>query len=168
MFASCSLLLHLSDAELTACMHGTIMFQVAPIKASQKRSSSSLSSDSVGSTMRVPDTGHDSVGAWKPAHNHQHTVESIPFHNLRFCMYLCVLPMTTKRGFVAGRLACRIVNPVASVWLLDMKGWRTFFFSQILVSACLHTSRIPCPPFSERRPSCQWHEHMTNASYYSK
>ena len=163
MFASCSLLQHLSDAVLNACMHGTITFQVAPIKASQKRSSSSLSSDSVGSTMRVPDTGHDSVGAWKPAHNHQYTVESIPFHNLHFCMYLCVLPMTTKQGFVAGRLACRIVNPVVTPRHKRMKD---HFLSQIFVSACLHTSRIPCPPFSERRPSYQWHEHMTNASYY--
>ena len=47
---------------------------VVPIKASQKRSSSSLSSDSVGSIMRVPVTGHDSVGAWKPVNNHGHMV----------------------------------------------------------------------------------------------
>ena len=36
------------------------------IKASQKRSSSSLSSDSVGSIIRQPETGKDIVGAWKP------------------------------------------------------------------------------------------------------
>ena len=36
------------------------------IIASTKRSSSPLSSDSVGSTMRVPATGKDMVGAWKP------------------------------------------------------------------------------------------------------
>ena len=35
------------------------------MSASQKRSSSALSSDSVGSTMMVPATGHDIVGAWK-------------------------------------------------------------------------------------------------------
>ena len=36
------------------------------IIASQKRSSSALSSLSVGSTMSVPATGNDTVGAWKP------------------------------------------------------------------------------------------------------
>ena len=36
------------------------------IIASAKRSSSSLVSDSVGSTIKVPTTGHDMVGAWKP------------------------------------------------------------------------------------------------------
>ena len=36
------------------------------IIASQKRSSSARSSDSVGSTMSVPATGNDTVGAWKP------------------------------------------------------------------------------------------------------
>ncbi|MNR14802.1 hypothetical protein D3C85_1312970 [compost metagenome] len=34
--------------------------------ASQKRSSSSLDSLSVGSIIRVPATGKDMVGAWKP------------------------------------------------------------------------------------------------------
>ena len=37
-----------------------------PIMALQKRSSSALDSDSVGSIIRVPDTGHDMVGAWNP------------------------------------------------------------------------------------------------------
>ena len=36
------------------------------IIASQKRSSSRLSSLSVGSTMSVPATGKDIVGAWNP------------------------------------------------------------------------------------------------------
>ena len=36
------------------------------IIASQKRSISARSSDSVGSTIRVPATGKDIVGAWKP------------------------------------------------------------------------------------------------------
>ena len=36
------------------------------IMASQKRSSSACDSDSVGSTMSVPATGNDMVGAWKP------------------------------------------------------------------------------------------------------
>jgi hypothetical protein len=36
------------------------------IIASQKRSSSSFGSLSVGSIMSVPMTGHDIVGAWKP------------------------------------------------------------------------------------------------------
>ncbi|CSB19372.1 Uncharacterised protein [Vibrio cholerae] len=36
------------------------------INASQKRSSSAKSSDSVGSTIKVPATGNDIVGAWKP------------------------------------------------------------------------------------------------------
>ena len=36
------------------------------IMASQKRSSSDLGSLSVGSIMRVPATGNDMVGAWKP------------------------------------------------------------------------------------------------------
>ncbi len=36
------------------------------MNASQYRSSSSLSSDSVGSIMRQPLTGKDIVGAWKP------------------------------------------------------------------------------------------------------
>jgi hypothetical protein len=34
--------------------------------ASAKRSSSAFDSDSVGSTIRVPATGQDIVGAWKP------------------------------------------------------------------------------------------------------
>jgi hypothetical protein len=34
--------------------------------ASQKRSSSSFDSLSVGSIMSVPGTGQDTVGAWKP------------------------------------------------------------------------------------------------------
>lgn len=37
-----------------------------PSRASQKRSISALSSDSVGSIIRVPATGQDMVGAWKP------------------------------------------------------------------------------------------------------
>lgn len=37
------------------------------IMASQNLSSSALSSDSVGSIMRVPATGQDMVGAWNPA-----------------------------------------------------------------------------------------------------
>ena len=36
------------------------------ISASQNRSSSASDSDSVGSTIRVPATGNDMVGAWKP------------------------------------------------------------------------------------------------------
>ena len=36
------------------------------IKASQKRSSSCLGSLSVGSTIKVPATGNETVGAWKP------------------------------------------------------------------------------------------------------
>ena len=36
------------------------------IIASQKRSSSAFGSLSVGSTMSVPGTGNDIVGAWKP------------------------------------------------------------------------------------------------------
>ncbi len=36
------------------------------IIASMNRSISSRSSDSVGSTMRVPATGNDMVGAWNP------------------------------------------------------------------------------------------------------
>ena len=36
------------------------------INASQKRSSSALGSLSVGSTISVPGTGNDTVGAWKP------------------------------------------------------------------------------------------------------
>ena len=36
------------------------------IMASQNRSSSRFDSDSVGSIMRVPATGNDMVGAWKP------------------------------------------------------------------------------------------------------
>jgi hypothetical protein len=36
------------------------------IIASQNRSSSSSGSLSVGSTMSVPGTGNDTVGAWKP------------------------------------------------------------------------------------------------------
>jgi hypothetical protein len=36
------------------------------ISASQKRSSSSFDSLSVGSTISVPGTGNDTVGAWKP------------------------------------------------------------------------------------------------------
>lgn len=41
-----------------------------PSRASQYRSISALSSDSVGSIMRVPATGHDMVGAWKPGRKH--------------------------------------------------------------------------------------------------
>ena len=36
------------------------------MRASQNLSSSSVSSDSVGSTIIVPTTGQDVVGAWKP------------------------------------------------------------------------------------------------------
>ena len=36
------------------------------IIASQKRSSSAFDSLSVGSTISVPATGNDMVGAWKP------------------------------------------------------------------------------------------------------
>ena len=36
------------------------------IIASQNRSSSARSSDSVGSIISVPATGNDIVGAWKP------------------------------------------------------------------------------------------------------
>lgn len=36
------------------------------IMAVQNRSSSSFDSDSVGSIMSVPGTGHDMVGPWKP------------------------------------------------------------------------------------------------------
>ena len=36
------------------------------IMASMKRSISARSSDSVGSTMRVPATGNDIVGEWNP------------------------------------------------------------------------------------------------------
>src|SRR5262245_28250903 len=36
------------------------------MSASQNRSSSAFASLSVGSTMRVPGTGNDTVGAWKP------------------------------------------------------------------------------------------------------
>ena len=36
------------------------------IRASTKRSSSSFDSDSVGSTIIVPGTGKDIVGAWNP------------------------------------------------------------------------------------------------------
>ena len=36
------------------------------IIAAQKRSTSPFGSDSVGSTISVPATGHDMVGAWKP------------------------------------------------------------------------------------------------------
>lgn len=39
-----------------------------PSSASQNRSISALSSDSVGSIIKVPETGHDMVGAWKPGH----------------------------------------------------------------------------------------------------
>ena len=44
------------------------LVDLAPIAiiASQNRSSSPLSSDSVGSTIRVPATGKDIVGAWNP------------------------------------------------------------------------------------------------------
>lgn len=56
-----------------------------PIMASQNLSSSSLSSDSVGSIMRVPTTGHDVVGEWKPGiqshgqsyYSHGHNISRI-------------------------------------------------------------------------------------------
>lgn len=47
-----------------------------PSRASQKRSISALSSDSVGSIMRVPATGHDMVGAWKPGRQHKRKTKS--------------------------------------------------------------------------------------------
>ena len=37
-----------------------------PIMASQNLSNSALDSLSVGSIIKVPATGHDIVGAWKP------------------------------------------------------------------------------------------------------
>ena len=36
------------------------------MRASQKRSSSSFDSLSVGSIIKVPGTGNDTVGGWKP------------------------------------------------------------------------------------------------------
>ncbi len=43
----------------------SISFRIAII-ASTNRSISARSSDSVGSTISVPATGNDMVGAWKP------------------------------------------------------------------------------------------------------
>lgn len=48
--------------------HGRLLqFVNLHIRASHRRSSSCLSSDSVGSIIKQPDTGKDMVGAWKPA-----------------------------------------------------------------------------------------------------
>jgi hypothetical protein len=46
----------------TPCSISAISLRMV-MSASTKRSSSALSSDSVGSTMMVPATGHDMVGA---------------------------------------------------------------------------------------------------------
>ena len=64
-----------------------------PIIASQNLSSSSLSSDSVGSTINVPTTGHDVVGEWKPEiqlcfYETQHKAPFI-IHNKNRPMRLC-------------------------------------------------------------------------------
>lgn len=55
-----------------------------PSRASQNRSISALSSDSVGSIMRVPATGHDMVGAWKPGRQQN----KIPTNQIfLFCLF---------------------------------------------------------------------------------
>ncbi|MNN68558.1 hypothetical protein D3C81_1842790 [compost metagenome] len=48
------------------------------IIAAQKRSSSSLDSLSVGSTISVPATGKDMVGAWKPKSISRFATSSTP------------------------------------------------------------------------------------------
>jgi hypothetical protein len=48
-----------------AVLHLAISARIASI-ASTKRSSSAFDSLSVGSTISVPGTGNDMVGAWKP------------------------------------------------------------------------------------------------------
>ena len=53
-----------------------------PIMASQNLSSSSLSSDSVGSTINVPTTGHDVVGEWKPGAGQVDLVRVNPLQEL--------------------------------------------------------------------------------------
>jgi len=55
------------------------------IRASQRRSSSCLSSDSVGSIIRQPATGNDIVGAWKPTQHiihlqHKQNKVKFPWH----------------------------------------------------------------------------------------
>src|SRR3954471_19058293 len=72
---------HLSDAIISAVwgefLRRLFCLSAAPdsidwispwmaMRASQNRSSSSLDSLSVGSTMMVPGTGQEMVGAWKP------------------------------------------------------------------------------------------------------
>lgn len=47
-----------------------------PSRASQNRSISALSSDSVGSIIKVPATGHDMVGAWNPGQRKFHKLLS--------------------------------------------------------------------------------------------
>jgi hypothetical protein len=55
----------LSSAGHSSYATCSISARIAVI-ASTNRSSSRRSSDSVGSTMSVPATGNDMVGAWKP------------------------------------------------------------------------------------------------------
>ncbi len=55
----------LSDAATAPDPTSSISARIAII-ASQNRSSSPLSSLSVGSTISVPATGNDIVGAWNP------------------------------------------------------------------------------------------------------
>ena len=55
----------LSSASTRPSSTSRISWRMAII-ASQKRSSSAFDSLSVGSTISVPATGHDIVGAWKP------------------------------------------------------------------------------------------------------
>ena len=55
----------LSERSAAPSMTACISPRIATI-ASQKRSSSSRGSLSVGSTISVPATGNDTVGAWKP------------------------------------------------------------------------------------------------------
>lgn len=79
-----------------------------PSRASQNRSISALSSDSVGSIMRVPATGHDMVGAWKPGRQQN----KIPQIRSFFFSFLFVQTLRTKKksewGNRSGHLASRI------------------------------------------------------------
>ena len=57
-------LINAQKSEYTAERH--LISSLMQMSASQNLSSSDFGSDSVGSIMRQPVTGHDMVGAWNP------------------------------------------------------------------------------------------------------
>ena len=78
------------------------------IKASQRRSSSSLSSDSVGSIIKQPATGNDIVGAWKPVRTISVILATFKFYrnNTSLCLSVCLSVCLSIGVHVTGCVRC--------------------------------------------------------------